>query len=310
MYPDSAMKKNLFYFVFFVAFASLFFVACGNTDQGAVSGVQGAGAISEDHGGNFASDDSANETKVPLTSYSVPILMYHYIRDYTDPNDQIGIGLSVSPKTFEDQLRWLKENYYQSVSMDYLLGAYKLKGTKPIILTFDDGYQDAYDQAFPLLVKYGFQATFYVIVDKVGTGGYLTWNEILKMSEAGMNFGSHTLSHPDLRNLSEDLLMKELRESKGILEEKLSGGGGGGDGASAGGVLYGGSDGASAWSLHVTNFCYPSGKYNSKAIEVLKKLGYKTAVTTHSGIANEKTDIFELPRIRVTNGTKLESFLR
>src|SRR5665647_414113 len=114
------------------------------------------------------------------------------------------------------QIVWLKENGYQSVAPHFFETPQTLS-SRPIVLTFDDGYQDAYDTAFPILKKYQMTGMFYLIVNKVGTPGYLTWDEIAWMQEEGMSFGSHTLSHPDLRKLSKIDLEKELRESKKIL---------------------------------------------------------------------------------------------
>jgi len=213
---------------------------------------------------------------------ALPIFMYHYIRRYSDPHDPIGVNLSVSPETFEEQLVWLQENGYQTVFPN-IFENLKALSFKPIILTFDDGYQDAYDSAFPLLQKYHMAGMFYLIVNRIGTAGYLTWDEIIEMQNAGMMFGSHTLSHPDLRNISQANLENEIKQSKLILEQKLG--------------------------HSVNDFCYPSGKYNDEILMELKADGYQTAVTTASGIVNMKDDPFLLKRLRIMEHTDIQGLL-
>lgn len=219
-----------------------------------------------------------------LNKYQVPILMYHYIRNFDDPNDEIGTKLSVSPEKFDEQLGWLKKNDYQTVSPDYLLNPVKLDN-KPIILTFDDGYKDAYTNALPILRKYGFIATFYIITTYINNNdNYMTWNEIIELKNAGMNIGSHTLTHPSLDKSYDERVDKEVEESKKIIEEKIG--------------------------IPILDFCYPSGKYDKRTINKLKEAGYKTAVTVHNGITDQNSDLFELPRIRMNNDTNLELTLQ
>ncbi len=213
---------------------------------------------------------------------TVPIFMYHYIRAYADSNDPLGVNLSVSPETFEKQMVWLQENGYATVSMDIFKDP-KSSSLNPVVLTFDDGYQDAYDVAFPILKKYGMTGMFYLIVDKVGTPGYLTWDEIAEMHVAGMMFGAHSLSHPDLRNLPSEKLGREIRGSKDVLTEHLG--------------------------REVTDFCYPSGKYDDAATSEVRKDGYMTAVTTRSGIANLKDDLLTLRRLRITEYADMKTIL-
>ena len=153
---------------------------------------------------------SESEKMIPS---AIPIFMYHYIRDYSNPNDPIGVNLSVSPEKFEEHLAWIKERGYQTVFTNFFKNQ-KPISLKPIILTFDDGYQDAYDNAFPILQKYQMAGMFYLIVNKIGTPGYLTWNEIVEMQKAGMSFGSHTLTHSNLKNLSPANIEREIKGSK------------------------------------------------------------------------------------------------
>ena len=219
--------------------------------------------------------DSEKTQAIPkVAEYKVPILMYHYIRDASGETE-MGKKLSVSPENFRAQLQWLKGNNYQPIIVSDLADPQKATISKvyfdkksPIVFTFDDGYKDAYTQAFPLLKEYGFIGTFYIIKDYIGKGNYMSQSEIDELQKAGNEIGSHTLTHPDLTNISLEEARKQIFDSKGS----------------------------------ATAFCYPSGKYNDAIIALVKEASYLTAVTTHSGIANQNSDLFHLPRVRVEDG--------
>lgn len=208
-----------------------------------------------------------------VEKFDVPILMYHYIRN-AEGEDQLGKNLSVSPENFEAQIKWLKDDHYQTIKLQDLadsnrteLSRVYFKKKKPIILTFDDGYEDAYTQAYPVLKKYGFIGTFFIITEYTGRENRLTHTQIDEMTKSGMEFGSHSLTHPDLTKISLEDAKSQIVNSKGD------------------------------W----LTFCYPSGKYNSDIINLIKDAGYLAAVTTKIGIANEKSNLFELRRVRVEN---------
>jgi peptidoglycan/xylan/chitin deacetylase (PgdA/CDA1 family) len=221
-------------------------------------------------------------TPEKISNFQLPVLMYHYIRDWNKADDKIGTNLSVSPKNFESQMQWLANNNYQSVDFNYFSYPYKMD-KKPILITFDDGYKDAYTNAYPILKKYKLTGVFYIITNKVGTSEYLNWDMIREMQVNGMQFGSHTVKHSDLRNLSDIALVDELKTSKEKIEQELK--------------------------TVIDDFCYPSGKYDDKTIAKLKEIGYKTATTVENGTANEKTDLFRIPRKRIQNSTDFASLL-
>src|SRR5258706_14495245 len=92
---------------------------------------------------------------------------------------------------------------------------------KPIVLTFDDGYRDAYEIAFPLLKKYGLTGTFYVVPGFVGEPAYVTWGELKEMQQAGMEIGAHTMHHPFLTRLSSVNAFREIFMSRLLLASQL-----------------------------------------------------------------------------------------
>ncbi len=200
----------------------------------------------------------------------VPILMYHYIRDYTDPNDPLGIALSVAPATLDQQLKTLKDAGYHTISLaNFVDGQY---GQKPIILTFDDGYDDHYTAALPILQKYNFTATFFIVGGFVGRTGYVTKTQVEGLKAAGMEVAGHTMTHRNLATSTYTLAYQEISQSvKGL----------------------------------VPVFAYPSGKYSNDTLTILTSLRIRAAVTTDLGVATELSSLLTLPRIRVKEKTDI-----
>ncbi len=207
---------------------------------------------------------------------AVPILMYHHISGY--PNDG-NPSIYASLWSFEVQMEWLSSHGFRTVGLDYFRYPKKIDG-KPIILTFDDGYQDAYTQAFPVLKKYGFLATFYIVTDDIDRNGYLSKNEISEMRSAGMNFGSHSLSHPDLTAASQRRAEREIYNSKKILEQVIG--------------------------TTVTDFCYPGGAHNWNVENIVANSGYTTATTTDNDVVFGKIDPLRLNRLNIGNETNFD----
>ena len=216
---------------------------------------------------------------VRTRSFATPVLLYHHISD--NPNFSQPTNPAVSPAKFEAELRWLKENGYQSVSLDFLMQSVPFE-KRPVILTFDDGYRDNFTEAFPLLQKYGFSATFYLIPKNMDDNAYLTWEQARIMQQAGMRFGSHTVDHADLNRLSDDRLRWELSESKQAIDVELG--------------------------KPVTSFAFPYGYYARDYFPFLAKAGYKTAVTEDRGLATAQ-ELFRIPRLIVDPKTDVPLLL-
>ncbi len=212
---------------------------------------------------------------------TVPILMYHYVRVNPDPADRIGFGLSASPQDFAAQMAFLAERGYETVLLHDLAGEEAKRGNA-VAITFDDGYADAYDVAYPILRRYGFKATFYVITGLVGRPGYLTWEQIRALAAEGNAIGSHSVGHPDLRTLGDAALGFQLRESKAELERQLG--------------------------KAVVDFCYPAGKFSKAVAASAGQAGYASAVTTGYGWYAPGADPLALPRVRIAGGTSLADF--
>ena len=210
---------------------------------------------------------------------NLKILAYHKV----NPSDKD--SLAVSPVSFERQVLYLREKGYQFLTLEKLYGDYLEKGKKiekkTCLITFDDGYSDNYTFVLPILKKYKIKATIFLTYDFINKANMLAEKEIKEMKECGIEFASHTLSHPDLTKISIDEAKKEIEEAKEKLEGLLSGG--------------------------VVSFCYPFGYFNKGIAEQVKVTGHKLAVVTPRSSGIRET-MFSLKRIGIYK--KDENFLR
>lgn len=217
----------------------------------------------------------------------VPILMYHYLSTPPEDADIYRVDLSVSPDSFREQLSYLRDNGYSTIDFYDLSRAITNQGDlpeKPIILTFDDGYIDNYEYAFPILQEHGFIATFFIVTDFVdkGRAGYMDWPMIEEMAAAGMRMESHSRNHPDLRTLSRDGLIWEMLGSQETLAAHIG--------------------------YTPRYFAYPGGTYDATSIETLDDLQFWGAVTTKGGTWHGFDDRFEWSRVRIRFSTTIPEF--
>jgi peptidoglycan/xylan/chitin deacetylase (PgdA/CDA1 family) len=208
------------------------------------------------------------------------ILYYHNVGTY-----RYGLkGAYISPRAFAWQMQYLKFRGYRTVRLEELVDYLKTGKSLPkkiFAITFDDGYLDNYQNAFPTLQRLDYTATVFIPTDHLGkTIGYginapeprLSWNEIGIMSHE-WDFASQGLTHTPLTILSPDEIRRELTESREVIQKML------------------GKD--------IGLFCYSYGAYNDVAIRSLKEAGYKAAVTGATGLLGESTNqnMYALPRI-------------
>ena len=168
---------------------------------------------------------------VPRRERSVPILMYHSITDEDESNTHAYYRTKTSPAVFRAQLKWLHDSGYTTCSLAQALQQLQTQteaADKLVVITFDDGYRDIYQQAFPLLNQYGFSATVFLPTAYIGQHPVsfkgrecLTWAEVRELNHRGILFGSHTVNHPQLRELSVSAVREEIANSKKTIEEQL-----------------------------------------------------------------------------------------
>jgi len=217
----------------------------------------------------------------------VPILMYHYVSTPPEGADIYRQDLSVTPAQFQEQMAYLAEHGYTPIDLyDLSLAVTDQQPLppRPVILTFDDGYVDAYTNAYPILESFGFKGTFFIVTEFVDLGydTYMTWAMIAEMAAAGHRMESHSKTHPDLRNQDNDHLVWQLLGSQQTLAAHIG--------------------------YTPRFFCYPGGHYDAATIAVLQELDFWGAVTTAGGEWHGYNDRYEWSRWRIRNTTSLAGF--
>jgi peptidoglycan/xylan/chitin deacetylase (PgdA/CDA1 family) len=223
-------------------------------------------------------------TKIINQRAEAPIFFYHHIRPFDRNLSQAELDLTVWQNIFEEQLNYFSKNGFNSISLEELRSYFYKEiplPSRPYILTFDDSYEDFYQVAWPLLQKYQVKATIFIITDFIGQPGYLSWPEIEELAQSYLiEFGAHTLDHKYLSLSPPELtfyrLSQEIFGPKAELEKRTS--------------------------RRVEFFSYPYGQYNYLILNLVKEAKYLGAVTTDGGVWQEAEKIYELKRLRLSNG--------
>jgi peptidoglycan/xylan/chitin deacetylase (PgdA/CDA1 family) len=223
----------------------------------------------------------------------IPVLMYHRVADDGDP------GLAryrVTPVQFEQQMEWLKQNSFTPLSLDLLKAARQGDGQlprRPVLITFDDGYCDFYDHAWPVLRKLAFSSLMFVVAGKVGDRSdwdqafgraepLMSWRQLSEISAGGVTIGSHSLMHRRFSRL-------DVRESR--------------DDMQASAEIIG-----RALGQRPIAFCYPYGVYDRLVERLLPTCGYEFAFTCDPAAATLQNNPLRLPRIEIMGSDDLRSF--
>lgn len=216
----------------------------------------------------------------------IPILMYHAIH-VMDPSEASNANLIVAPDNFEAQIKAMVDAGYYFLTPEEAYKAFTenaLPAKKVVWLTFDDGNEDFYTIAYPILKKYKAKATNNIITGfvKKGNAGNLTVKQMKEMMAHGMSFQSHTVNHPDLSVNDKATQKAELTDSIDFLEDKLN--------------------------TKVNTIAYPSGRYNQTTLDLAKKT-YKLGLTTNEGLASAKNGLLSLNRVRILPTTTSKGLL-
>lgn len=233
--------------------------------------------------------EPAKPAWVGVEDFAIPVLMYHRVCPLTEREARSPLtrDLTVLPEDFERQVKHLSDNGFILLSVYDVQTALLTGGKLPekaVALTFDDGYRDNFEHAFPILKKYGASATIFLVKNTVDDPRHLTWDMIRKMQTERVRYGSHTVSHADLTSLDLPRLDFELVESKRFLESGL------GDG--------------------VTSLAYPAGRFDDRVVSRVQAAGYLTAWDKGGGPVMPGDDPFRLPRVRVRGQTSMADFER
>jgi len=204
----------------------------------------------------------------------IQILEYHKV------NDRDKDVYTVGTAEFKEQLDYLQAEGYETISLLDFLRAKKGKQelpAKPIILTFDDGYEDNYDIVLPMLEERGMKATVFMVTNDIDLPGYLSLNQLLDMQNRGIEIGSHTANHLPLTGMSIKTARDELQKSKLIMEWKKI--------------------------KTVFGFSYPNGKYSDDLCHALQAEEYLAAVTGDPGLNDFMTNPYLLHRTNILPST-------
>jgi peptidoglycan/xylan/chitin deacetylase (PgdA/CDA1 family) len=208
----------------------------------------------------------------------VPILTFHAIEDSRSV-------ISFSPELFGKSMERLYLSGWRTIGLGE--AAELVRGRKPLpeksfVMTFDDGYRSVYDEALPVLSKHSMTATVFLATGGPRSAGaderltplsgreMLSWREIREMKDAGIDFGAHTVSHPDLTKIETSEIEKEMTVSKKIIEDKL---------------------GAS-----VSSFAYPYGRYDGRSLEIARG-NFACACSDELGLMTMESGLYALERV-------------
>ncbi len=220
--------------------------------------------------------DKPNLDEEKLAVQYLPILYYHAVGD--DVFEDALPELFVSPSDFRDQMQYLKENDYDVITFDDIPDLHKYPN--PVIITFDDGYENNYTKAYPILKEFNFPAVIFIVNNFLDSGEYLKTNQIKEMSDL-IHFESHSVTHSDLTTLDAQSLEKELTEPKALIKE-LTG-------------------------RDSTAFAYPTGFLNQKVVDAVKS-HYDYAVTNTGGLFDTLGDLYRIKRVYIPRNTSIEQF--
>jgi peptidoglycan/xylan/chitin deacetylase (PgdA/CDA1 family) len=241
---------------------------------------------------------------LPLTRHTseeglcLPILMYHSVSDEDESRSHAYFRTCTSPDLFAEQMACLSSKGYSPCGLAQALDnlrAGNRAAIKPVVITFDDGYADFYREAFPVLHRYGFSATVFLPTAYIGDSptpfkgrDCLTWREVKELSNHGIVFGSHTVTHPQLRELGAAAINEEIVSSKRTIEERIG--------------------------HAVDSFSYPfafpqnDAPFRSMLRDSLRSAGYENGVCTIVGRGSRDSDPFFLERLPVNSSDDARLF--
>ncbi|MCI1944905.1 polysaccharide deacetylase family protein [Clostridium luticellarii] len=231
---------------------------------------------------NTAKGRTFTGENLKYNTQSVPVLYYHSI-GYEKGNE-----LRIPKEKFREQIKYLKENGYTALTMDefYEFLIYnKPIPDKSVLITFDDGYSDNYENAFPILKEFGLKATIFMITSSIDNEkNFLTSSQLKEMENYGIEVESHTVNHDKLDELSYSEQLTTLKNSKDSLEKLLD--------------------------KKVDYIAYPYGRWNQDTLKASKAAGYKLAFTAAAGWANKDEGLYTLDRVYVSANHDIDEFQR
>jgi peptidoglycan/xylan/chitin deacetylase (PgdA/CDA1 family) len=227
-----------------------------------------------------------------IKTLNLPILMYHHVGDLPKKPNLIRKDLTVSKENFKQQVEYIHNQGFVSIKLEdiysYALGSKRLPN-KPIIFTFDDGYEDVFKNALPVLEHFGFTGTVALITEfqgtTIGDNTYSDWQAINRALSQGHEMVSHTHTHFDGANkkYTDEFIQNNLKNSL-ISIEKNTG-------------------------IKTLTLVYPYGHYTPNYIALAKSIGFKLGLTTKEGSQINLDNLMEIPRLRIHRTTTLQQLI-
>lgn len=222
----------------------------------------------------------------------IPILLYHGVSEHSSPDFRRWV---IHPDDFDAHMRYLHEQDYTPLTVSQLVAAIDNASiaaiSRPVVITFDDGFADFYENALPILKKYDASATLYIVTRFVGgTSRWLafagegerpmmTWEQVAEVDAQGIECGAHTCTHPQLDIISTKIAWEEIVQSKTVLEQHLG--------------------------HEVPSFAYPHGYYSRSVRAMVQRAGYASACAVKHAMSVTDDDRFALGRIIISNDTSV-----
>lgn len=211
----------------------------------------------------------------------IPVLMYHSIAV------EKGNELRVAPEVFRQQMKYLKDQGYITLSMNELYQFFQSNKPVPqksLVITFDDGYADNYQYAFPILSEFGFKATIFVVTDWIDKQKeYLTSEQLKEMAQYGLDIESHTTKHDHLNKLTYEQQLETTKRSKEYLETLLG--------------------------KQINYIAYPFGEWNKDTLKAVKDAGYTMAFTTAGRWSDKSDGILTLDRVYISAFRNMDNYI-
>jgi len=204
----------------------------------------------------------------------IPVLMYHEVTGASERNKAVrktNPAYCVNEELFRQQMEQIVAGGFRTLSLDDLLAGDT--GGKRVVVTFDDGWDNNYDAAWPVLYGLGLTATIFVVSGFLGQPGYLTWEQARELADAGISIQSHTVSHRPLGLLDEREIRSELEGSKKSIEDRIG--------------------------RAVDHVSMPQGVYDNRVIELVRQAGYRSVCTSEPGVRHTAGNPAVIGRINI-----------
>ncbi len=214
-----------------------------------------------------------------------PVLMYHEVTSASEQEKSVrktNPAYCVTVDAFRRQMEHLAAGGFRSLSLDDLFAG--AAGPNGIVITFDDGWDNNYGAAWPILAEQGLTATVFVVSGFMGQPGYMTWAQVRELADAGISIQSHTVSHRPLGLLADGEIRVELEDSKKAIEDRIG--------------------------RAVHHISMPQGVFDRRVIEMAAQTGYRSVSTSEPGVRHKAGNPAVLGRINISGGYNLDTFGR